>query len=491
MIHARTIEFEHLWAPEGWLSPGVLRIDAAGCVLSLSPDVPDGCQVDERVSGFALPGMPNTHSHAFQRGLAARCEVGGASSEDNLWTWRDAMYRLAQRLQPDELEAIAAFAYMEMLEHGFTRVAEFHYLHHAPGGVRYAQRGEMSLRLARAAQDSGIGLMLLPTLYAHAGIRRPPTPEQARFAHARVDDFVDLLDSIERPLRDGGVELGIALHSLRAVSPDELFQAVAACSTPQRRLPIHIHVSETRREVEEVVAGLGARPVEWLIEHVALGERWTLVHATHLDDAECRGLASSGAVATVCPMTEAMLGDGLFPLVRYQRDGGRWAVGTDSHYASGVAAELRMLECGQRLAEARRNVLVEGVSDDERHRHSGERLFALALQGRYSFADSRAPWATGTAADVVVLDAMAPALAAHGRDTALDAWLLAGAEDPVRRVMARGRWVVDAGRHIERDRLTAAYVKAIRRVHAAEPVAKLVASGLGSSSPTIKALRSP
>lgn len=465
MTRARTIEFEHLWTPAGWLSPGVLRIDEQGRVVSVSAATPAGQpheRAHERVAGFALPGMPNTHSHAFQRALAGRAEIGGAAGEDNLWTWRDAMYRLARRLGPDDLEAIAAFAYMEMLEHGFTRVAEFHYLHHAPGGARYTQRGEMSLRLAQAAHDSGIGLMVLPTFYAHAGIGRAPLPEQARFVHDRVDDFARLLDEIAPALAEGGAELGLALHSLRAVAADEVHEALAAAGT--RRLPIHIHVSETQREVDEVLAGLGARPVQWLLDHAAIDERWTVVHATHLDDAERRGLAKSGAVASLCPMTEAMLGDGLFPLVAYQAEGGRWAIGTDSHYASGVAAELRMLECGQRLAHARRNVLADAASAEPRQRHSGERLFSLALQGRHSFADARQAWSEGASADVVVLDATAPALAGHDTGTALDAWLLSGAADAVGRVMCRGRWLVEGGRHIERARLTARYAQAVRRL---------------------------
>lgn len=461
---ARTIAFEHLWTPLGWLSPGALSIDALGRVSALWAEPAAAGHIDERVRGYALPGMPNTHSHAFQRALAGRTEIGGAAGEDNLWTWRDAMYRLAHHLGPDDLQAIAAFAYMEMLEHGYTRVAEFHYLHHAPRGVRYAQPGEMSLRLAQAAGECGIGLMMMPTLYAHAGIGRAPLPEQSRFVHARVDEYLRLLHDIERPLHDSGFELGMALHSLRAVAAGELHEAVAAARDFAQRLPVHIHVSETRREVDEVRAGLGARPVQWLLDHADIDERWTIVHATHLDESERRGLAASGAVASICPMTEAMLGDGLFPLVDYQAEGGRWAIGTDSHYASGVAAELRTLECGQRLAHARRNVLADGASAEPRLRHSGERLFALALQGRHSFVDTRLPWTPGTAADVVVLDPDAPSLAGHDSATALDAWLLAGVDDAVQRVMCRGRWLVEGGRHRERARLTARYAAVARRL---------------------------
>jgi len=462
----RRVHFEHLWTPaEGWRRDVVLGIDAAGRVSTLAAAAACDAAIDERVHGFAVPGMPNTHSHAFQRALAGRCEIGGTGGGDNLWTWRERMYRLAGRIDPEQLEALASFAYMEMLEHGFTRVAEFHYLHHAPGGARYARRGEMALRLAQAAEHGGIDLLLLPTLYAHAGIGRAPLPEQARFVHAEVLDFVALLDDVQTGL-PAGAPLGIALHSLRAVSPAELHEAVAAAGARRGITPIHVHVSETVQEVADVQAGLGARPVQWLLDHVALDGRWTLVHATHLDSAECAGLARSGAIASLAPMTEAMLGDGLFPLVEYQHHGGLWAIGTDSHYASGVAAELRMLECGQRLKHARRNVLADGAHADVRQHHSGERLFALALNGCRSFADGLPPLVPGSRADIVVLDADAPALAGHDEATVLDAWLLSGAADTVARVMSAGRWVVEQGRHVHRAAITRAYSAAVRALFA-------------------------
>ncbi|MBK9133076.1 MAG: formimidoylglutamate deiminase [Betaproteobacteria bacterium] len=461
----RMVAFEHLWTPAGWLAPGLLGVDAGGRVVAVGEPPADAGAPVETVRGFAVPGMPNTHSHAFQRALAGRTESGSAASEDNLWTWRHAMYRLAERIGPDDLQALAAFAYMEMLEHGFTRVAEFHYLHHAPQGRPYAQRGEMSLRLAAAAADAGIGCMVVPTLYAHAGIGQAPTAQQQRFVHS-VDAFARLLHEIDEPLATAGARLGVALHSLRAVAPDELRGAVQAAATLRDAAPLHIHVSETRHEVEEVQAGLGARPVQWLLDEVGLDRRWTLVHATHLSETERRGLAASGATAALCPMTEAMLGDGLFPLVDYQREGGHWAIGTDSHYASGVAAELRMLECGQRLAHARRNVLADAAAADARALHSGERLFGLALAGGRSFGDFAAPLTPGSRADVVVLDPASPALAGHDAATVLDAWLLSGAADAVQRVMCAGTWVVQDGRHHARKSITRAYAQTVRRLFA-------------------------
>lgn len=455
----RWIAFEHLWTAQGWLSPGFLCIDDAGRVVRIETSLPPGAELEESVRGPAVPGTPNTHSHAFQRALAGRCETGSPGNEDNLWTWRDRMYALAQAISPEQLEALAAFAYMEMLEHGFTRVAEFHYLHHAPGGAPYADPAEMSLRLAAAARNAGIGLTVLPTLYAHAGIGRPLLPEQARFGHTDVERFLRLVESLHARSAQTGARVGMALHSLRAVASAELRDAVAGADRIGEGLPIHIHVSETPREVDEVCQGLGARPVQWLLANADIDHRWTLVHATHLTADERAALARSGALASLCPTTEAILGDGLFPLAEYQREGGAWAIGTDSHYASGVAAELRLLECGQRLRLGRRNVLAE-TGGDPRTLGSGHQLFTAALRGARALGEPSV-LAPGAPADVVVLDPDSPSLAGHGLGTVLDAWLLSGIHDPVRDVLAAGQWVVRDGRHCHREGIVAAYVDAV------------------------------
>ena len=457
---SRCIAFEHLWTPDGWLSPGYLDVDAAGRIAAIGATPPPQQRVDEQVAGHAVPGMPNVHSHAFQRLLAGRCEIGGRGHEDNLWTWRQRMYALAQRIEPRHYEDVAAFTYMEMLLHGFTRVAEFHYLHHAPGGARYAEPAEMAWRLAAGARRAGIGLTVLPTLYAHAGIGRTPLPEQARFVHADVDEFLRLAGSLHARRAEHGAAVGLALHSLRAVAPAELSAAVAGAASIEPHLPIHIHVSETRHEVEECLAGLGARPVQWLLGHAPLDAGWTLVHATHLDEGERSGLARSGALAGLCPMTEAMLGDGLFPLVEYHREGGAWAIGTDSHYASGVAAELRMLECGQRLSRGRRNVLADAEHGDPRRLRSGEQLFASALRGMRALGAPAPALSVGSPADVVVLDPHSPTLAGHDTEAILDAWLLSGAADAVRDVMVDGRWQVREGVHLRQESIVRAYAEA-------------------------------
>jgi formimidoylglutamate deiminase len=441
-----TYEFEHLHQPDGWLSPAYLSI-GEGKIAAVSATPPPGAGIT-RVAGFAIPGMHDLHSHAFQRALAGRTEfVDAKRTSDNLWTWREAMYRLVEGLGPDDYEAIAEFAYVELLKGGFTTVCEFHYLHHAPGGARYANGAEMSERLLGAATASGVAITLLPTLYLHGGIGRPVAGPQLRFAHADATEYLRLLEDLSRHASPGGcVDVGAALHSLRAVAPSELGEVAGYCTKhwPGRR--IHIHVSETEQEVREVEAGLGARPVAWLINEAGIDERWTLVHATHLDATERSGLARSGAVAGLCPLTEATLGDGLFPLVEHQAGGGRWGIGTDSHYSGSVAAELRMLECGQRLRHARRNVLA--VPGSPLTAHSGRRLFDLALAGGSVASGSGAGvLAPGRRADLVVLDARAPGLIGHGRDTVLDAWLLGGADGAVRDVMVNGRWLVRNGCH--------------------------------------------
>jgi formimidoylglutamate deiminase len=459
-----TYEVEHLHQPHGWLSPGYLTI-AEGRVTAVAAAPPRGAAV-ERLSGYVIPGMHNLHSHAFQRALAGRTEsVDAERSSDNLWTWREAMYRLVDNLGPDHYEAIAEFTYLQLLKGGFTTVCEFHYLHHAPGGARYANPAEMSERLLAAATSSGIAITLLPTLYQHGGIDRDVSGPQRRFAHADLADYLGLLDTLCRQVHPGGpaINVGIGLHSLRAVAPQELAEVTKGNHAWLRDCRIHIHVSETEQEVQEVEAGLGARPVAWLLKHAGIDERWTLVHATHLDAAERAGLAGSRAVAGLCPLTEATLGDGLFPLVEHQRAGGCWGIGTDSHYSASVAAELRMLECGQRLRHQRRNILADPQTPLTAH--SGRRLFDLAVHGGSvaSGSDSGA-LVPGRRADLVVLDAGAPGLLGHGPETVLDAWILGDAGSAVRDVMVDGRWVVRDGRHPREEAVTRRFAKTLATI---------------------------
>ncbi|MFZ1341361.1 MAG: formimidoylglutamate deiminase [Paracoccaceae bacterium] len=458
-------EIEHLHQPDGWLSPGYLEIGTDGRIAAVSAKRPDGREFT-RLGGFGLPGLSNLHSHAFQRALAGRTEfVTGAMAEDNLWTWRREMYRMVDRLTPEAYEAIAALVYLEMLQFGMTAVCEFHYVHHQSGGAAHANPAEMSDRLIAAAQETGLGLTLLPVLYAHGGIGKPVEPTQQRFVHS-VDDYLKLIDTL-RSRRTGHstLDVGLALHSLRAVTPDEARAALAGMAAMDAGARLHIHVSETTHEVAEVKAGLGARPVQWLLDNVGLNDRWCLVHATHLDSSEIAGSAASGAVAGLCPLTEATMGDGFFPLIEYHGAGGAWGIGTDSHYSTSTAEELRILECGKRLELRRRNVIARPEAG--REVHTGRVLFDQALAGgEQASGQGGGALVPGRRADLVMLDGDSNALLGHGPQTVLDGWLLGGTQNPVRDVMVAGRWVIRDRHHPQETRIKAAFRAAMANLTA-------------------------
>lgn len=453
---SKIYEVEHLHQPDGWLSPGYLEIGSDGAISSVSGAKPQGRAVTS-LRGFGVPGLSNLHSHAFQRALAGRTEfVSGARSEDNLWTWRKEMYRLVDRLTPEAYEAIGALVYLEMLQFGITGVCEFHYVHHQVGGSAFENPAEMSDRLIAAADRTGIGLTMLPVLYAHGGIGKPVEPTQRRFVHG-VDAYLQLIESL-RARRNGRdrLQVGLALHSLRAVTPDEARAARAGMEGMDPSARLHIHVSETTHEVAEVEAGLGARPVQWLLDKMGLDDRWCLVHATHLDASEIAGAAASGAVAGICPLTEATMGDGFFALPEFHSEGGAWGIGTDSHYSTAVSEELRILECGKRTELRRRNVIAQ--PNDNRPIHSGRVLFDTALAGgEQASAQGGGALLPGRRADLVMLDGDCNVLLGHGPDTVLDAWILGGTQNPVRDVMVAGHWVIQDGRHSEENRICDAY----------------------------------
>ncbi len=435
----------HLLTAEGWRSPAALELDDHGTITTIHADAPPewrGLDV-LRLDGFVVPGLPNLHSHAFQRALSGRTETWRAGGDD-FWSWRDLMYRLASHITPEELEVIATALYVEMLESGFTGVAEFHYLHHDRDGQRFADRATMSHALIAAAREAGLDLTLLPVLYLHGGFAQPPTPGQRRFVHADADEFLLLLEALAPAARAAGATLGIAPHSLRAVDEASLLRALAHLDAHHPGAPVHIHIAEQTGEVEQCLAHHGARPVAWLLDHAPVDARWCLVHATHLDDAERTRLAASGAVAGLCPTTEANLGDGLFPAQEYLAEGGRLGVGSDSHATVGAFEELRLFEYGQRLTRRRRNVL-----GSVRVPHVGENLWRLAAEGgARALGQGVAGLAVGRPATLVALDPTHPRLRGHGASTALDAAIFGSAERPVADVVVRGRHVVTRGRHV-------------------------------------------
>jgi formimidoylglutamate deiminase len=447
----------HLLLDDGWASPGHVACDDEGMIVRAAAG-PSDAPPDVRLDGFVVPGTPNVHSHAHHRGLVGHADRLRPGQAATLWTWRETMYRHLLALGPDDLEAYATLAYVEMLRRGYTCVGEFHYVHHDPGGARYAQPAELSLRIRAAAVRAGIALTLLPALYTSGGVGRPPEPEQRRFT-MDLDEYLGLLAAVDAP-GDRLYRLGVAPHSLRAVRPDELAGLLAARPSG----PVHIHAAERMEEVEEVAAGLGARPVEWLLANAAPDGRWCLIHATHLTDDERRGLAASGAVAGLCPLTEANLGDGRFPLAPYRHDGGRIAVGTDANHLIDLPGELRMLEYGQRLADHRRETL---LTDGESS--VGATLFAMARAGGARALDQPCgAIRPGLRCDLVELDPQHPALAGQTPETVLDAWVFSTASEAVvRTVLVGGRVVVHEGRHPEEEAARVRVAAVMRRVHGA------------------------
>jgi formimidoylglutamate deiminase len=446
---ASKLHLELALMPDGWRRDVVVGIDRG--IIAGVEEPGDGAA--ERVSGVVLPGLANLHSHAFQRAMAGLTEQRG-SEADSFWSWREAMYRFVERLRPDDLEAIAAFAYMEMLEAGFTWVAEFHYLHHQPDGRPYDNVAEMSERIVAAADRAGIGLTLLPVLYRQGGFSgKPATPAQRRFLNDR-DRYARLMET-----RVPGGTIGIAPHSLRAVTLDDLQWAASTWHD----LPAHIHVAEQAREVEECLAAHGKRPVDLLLDtiDVETGEadarRWCLVHATHADAGELARIAKAKATVGLCPITEANLGDGLFDAPSFLGQGGHVGIGSDSLIRISLADELRTLEYGQRLTHRQRNVLGEAT------RSTGRRLFEAALAGGARATAAKAgSISAGKRADFVVLDRHHPALAAAQGDSLIDAWLFAADNAAIKSVYCRGVPVVLNGRHVARDKFDQRYRKALR-----------------------------
>jgi formimidoylglutamate deiminase len=429
--------------PDGWARDVRVALDDDGRLAEVQPDACE--QPGDRVltDRALLPAPSNLHGHAFQRGLAGLAERPG-EGPDGFWTWRETMYRFLERLTPEDVEAIAALVQVELAEAGFAATAEFHYLHHGPDGAPYADRAATSAAIAAAAVRTGLGLTHLPVLYTRGGVDdRPVEGGQRRFAND-IDGFAALLEAIQDAFAEmpADTRLGVAPHSLRAVRADDLTALVAL----RPGWPMHIHAAEQLREVEEVEATLGARPVRWLLDNAPVDASWCVIHATHMTPDETEALAASGAVAGLCPLTEANLGDGVFDGARYLAAGGRFGIGSDSHVRVSLAEELRQLEGSQRLRDGARNVLAHPP------RSTGRTLFeAICAGGAQALGRDAGAIAVGRWADLVTLDLAAPTLAGLAGDRLLDGWLLAGDDRLVREVWSAGRPIVADGRHPERE----------------------------------------
>lgn len=440
-----------LWAEQalvadGWASGVRIAIDEDGRIAQVTPDAaPEG----ER-HAILLPAPSNLHSHAFQRAMAGLTERRGPDPRDSFWTWRQLMYRFLDRLTPDDVESIAAFVQMEMLEAGYACNVEFHYLHHRPGGLAYADLAEMSARIAAAAQTTGIGLTLLPVLYQHGGCDlRPLGPGQIRFGND-PDRFARLMEGAGAALSDlpADTRLGVAPHSLRAVTPEALAGVVGLTDGP-----IHMHLAEQQAEVDEVLAARGARPTRWLLDHADVDPRWCLIHCTQMEPDETLALAATGAVAGLCPITESSLGDGIFDGVRFLDAGGRFGIGSDSNIRIALAEELRTLDYSQRLRDRSRAALARDDASTGRVLFQGAAAGGAQAAGRASGTIAPGLWA-----DLLALDGNAVDLSGHRGDTLLDAWIFAGDDRMVSDVWAAGRHLVQGGRHHAHDAITLRYL---------------------------------
>ncbi|MCB1342063.1 MAG: formimidoylglutamate deiminase [Pseudooceanicola sp.] len=444
-----------IWAktallPDGWAKDVLVTVENARITAVTPGAAPQGERRD-----ILLPAPANAHSHAFQRAMAGLTERRGPDPRDSFWTWRQLMFRFLDRLDPDRIEAIAAFVQMEMLEAGYGCNVEFHYLHHAPGGTPYANLAETGARIAAAAETSGIGLTLLPVAYEYGGLdKRALGPGQVRFGND-LDRFTRLHEASGAALKalPGDTRLGLAPHSLRAVDPDDLAALrELACDNP-----FHMHLAEQVAEVTEVQAMLGARPVEYVLDKIGPDARCTFIHCTQMEPHETEGLARSGAVAGLCPITESSLGDGIFDGVRWMQSGSALSIGSDSNIRIALAEELRTLDYSQRLRDLSRAALATP------QKSTGRMLFDAACHGgALSAGRDCGGIAPGHHADLLALDADHPDLGDRQGDTLLDSWIFAGDDRMVTDVWSAGRHMVREGRHIRRDAITAAYRKAIR-----------------------------
>lgn len=435
----KRIIFENAYLSGGWAKNVCLELDDAGIISKIITDYNGEA---EKLSGYALPAMNNVHSHAFQRAMAGLAEYSSGGS-DSFWTWRDIMYRFSGKISTAELEKIASQLYLEMLKAGYVSVSEFHYLHHDAAGS-----DAMSHAIMSAAEKTGIGLCHLPVLYMSSGFGGAPlNDQQKRFSHS-LGDYLSLLENLSSTIADNSNQhLGMAFHSLRAVPEDALIECLN--NNPVDG-PIHIHISEQIQEVNDCVSWSGKRPVEWLYDHAGVDARWCLIHATHLSDDEISMIARSGAVAGLCPTTEANLGDGLFPLKKYLGMGGDIAIGSDSHISVSVIEELRLLEYGQRLESRARN-----IAASERENHTGSNLYNLALKGGAKASGfNNGAIEVGKRADIIVLDENSPLLVGTPDHSIIDRFIFSGNVSPIKHVMVAGEWVITDYKHGAEDSIS-------------------------------------
>lgn len=445
-------KFRSVLTEDGWLANGVITTDEDGVIAEVGTQA--SAKEHEQVDGIAIPGLVNAHSHAFQYAMAGTTEFANPGQRDNFWSWRESMYALALRLNPEQVEAIASWLYAGMARMGYTEVVEFHYLHHNPDGQPYNDPGEMGVALCEAARNAGLHLTLVPVYYQQGGFDLPANERQRRFVFPDRDLYWRLCDRLKEVTQQYGMNHGIGLHSLRAASQSD---TVALFKEAPDDCVRHIHIAEQQKEVIDCVQKWGARPVEWLNEHVELSHWFNLIHATHIQRHEIEAMTKAGCNAVLCPSTEGNLGDGFFPLAQFHRNKGHWSIGSDSHVCLNPAEELRWLDYGQRLLQERRNLLCRGEDND-----SARIMFDGALSGGRRACgrfDARY-FAPGTRFDAFVIDRNHPLIATRPKK-ALATWIYVFDQDMLLGTICRGNWVCRNGQHHRAKALQANYTKTV------------------------------
>jgi len=459
-MELRKLKFASALLPTGWASDVTLTLGPQGMIEKV--EAQSGDKTARPLKGIAIPAVPNVHSHAHQRLMAGLAEVAGPGA-DSFWTWREVMYGFALKLAPEDLQAVATQLYVEMLKSGSTVVGEFQYLHHQPDGTAYQEPAELTLRCLKAAEEAGIAITLLPTLYAYGGFGgQPPVTGQRRFINDETR-YLKILESLDKASKaNPQSRLGISPHSLRAVTKELLTEVIAGLDRMGRKsAPIHIHVAEQTKEVQDCLAWSGGkRPVEYLLDNFSLSSRWCGIHATHMTADETQLMARSGMIAGLCPTTEANLGDGIFPADSFLKAQGAIAIGSDSHISVSPAEDLRQLEYSQRLRDRTRNALAAGPGQS-----TGRTLLDLALKGgATSMTQPVGALAPGFRADITVLDDEHPALIGRSEDSALDSWIFSGGNACVRDVFVAGTQVVEDRRHVKEEAIFKNFRAAVKRL---------------------------
>jgi formimidoylglutamate deiminase len=451
------LRFSGILTSKGWLTPGYVTINNSGVIEKISDSLLQS-EIDEQINGFALPGFRNSHSHAFQYAMAGITEQHKPGIQDNFWTWREAMYQVALTMNPEQMEKVATFLYAEMLRHGYTHVAEFHYIHHDKDGSHYGNPAELGERLIAAAATAGIKITLIPIFYQMGNFGQPPQERQRRFISQNYDAYMKLWEASQvAALNYKKASLGVGVHSLRAVRDDAIIRVT---ENYDPRYPFHLHVSEQLKEVEDCIAHLGVRPARWLLDNVQLDENFHLVHATHLDDTEVKGLAESGANVVLCPSTEGNLGDGIFRLLDFKIFGGKWSIGTDSHIGLNPFEELRMLDYRERLITHQRNVLNDKLFGD-----TGAYGFDKVLQsGRMAMGDSTTGYLDpGNALDAFVVEDSHPLLASSKPEFLLSTIIYTFDSSQMLGTMVDGKWAI-RGQHPQYEKLSRDFLEAVKEM---------------------------